>query len=388
MKTRRDDFDLAAELRALRRSPSATFADELDTRVAAGFARDERSRRGPVSAVASALRGRGTSLRRLALSAGATALAALVIATAVVAIDQEDPSSSGESALLSLNAEKNPGGEGTQFAAPATLSGGQPPAGKTAESFRGAAAGSSAEYELGGGPPPLAAGARKVDHDAELVLRSEPGDIGENANEVFAVVHANKGIVLNSSIHDWTATVGNRPAEARAGFELLVPAARLGDTLASLSRIAEVRSRHESTLDITAPTVGIAERLSDAEARIDGLLAQLANAESDEERAAVEAELRRQRQEAAALHAQLDRLHQRARFAHVSLRIESGGANNSGSGIWGVDDALDDAGRILAIAAGVALIGIAVLAPLALIALIAWWANRAWTRRRRERALG
>jgi hypothetical protein len=92
------------------------------------------------------------------------------------------------------------------------------------------------------------------------------------------VVHAAKGIVLNSSIHDWTASAGNRAGEARAGFELLIPTARFGDTLASLARIADVRSRHESTLDITAPTIGVAERLDDAEARIDSLLAQLAGA--------------------------------------------------------------------------------------------------------------
>jgi Domain of unknown function (DUF4349) len=389
METRKDDFDLTAELRALRPSPSAAFADELDARAAAGFAKDERSRKGPF--IARAIR--EASMRRLVLPAGATALAALVIATAVVAINREDQSSSGQATLSSLGAEKSPpveGGKGTQFSdTPSTLSGGGPPSGRTTAGAGEASTGSNAGYRLGAAPQPLAgAGRRKVERDAELVLRSDPGEIGENANEVFAVVHANGGIVLNSSIHDWTATAGNRPAEARADFELLIPAARLNDTLASLSRIADVRSRHESTLDITAPTVGAAERLGDMRARIDGLLAQLASAENADERAAVETELRNARRIAAVLQSRLDRLQQRARFAHVSLRIESGGATGeSGSGNWGVNDALSDAGRILTIAAGVALIGIAVLAPLALIALLAWWGSRTWTRRRRERAL-
>lgn len=392
METRRDDLDLTAALRALRPSPSAAFADELDARAAAGFAKDERSRKGPFGAIERAIR--GASPRRLVLPAGATTLAALVIATAVVAVEQgKDSSSSGESALLSLNAEKSPsvgGGEGTQFSAPANLSGGQPPSGRSANSAGEASAGSSAGYQLGAAPQPLAGtGRRKVERDAELVLRSEPGEIGENANEVFAVVHANRGIVLNSSVHDWTANAGNRPAEARADFELLIPAARLGEALASLSRIADVRSRHESTLDITTPTAGIAERLNDTKARIDSLLAQLADAGSDEERAAVESELHRERRHAAALGAQLDRLHQRAHFSYVSLRIESGQvADQSGSGDWGAGDGLDDAGRILTIAAGVVLIGLAVLGPLALILLLAWLAHRAWVRQRRERALG
>ncbi len=123
-------------------------------------------------------------------------------------------------------------------------------------------------------------GPRAVERDAELALRAEPGEIDDAATEVFTVVHAAKGIVLSSS-------------------------------------------------DITAPTVGIAERLDDAEARIDGLPAQLAVAESDDERAAVESELRRQRQQATVLRVQLDWLRERGRFARVTLRIESSASSPS-----------------------------------------------------------
>ncbi len=186
------------------------------------------------------------------------------------------------------------------------------------------------------------AGNRAVERGAELTLRAQPDEFGAATKEVFAVVQVAKGIVLSSSIHDRAGSQGNGGAgKATASFELLIPSAKLGDTLASLSRIAEVRSRHESTLDITAPTVGVGERLEDSEARIDGLLAQLASAESDGERAAVEAELRRERSRAAALRSRLDRLRQRAQFAPVSLRIESGNASDgAGAGHWGVGDAL------------------------------------------------
>ena len=40
------------------------------------------------------------------------------------------------------------------------------------------------------------------------------------------------------------------------------------------------------------------------------------------------------------------------------------------------------------IAAGVAIVSLAVVGPLALIALLAWLGRRAWVRRGRERALG
>ncbi len=53
-----------------------------------------------------------------------------------------------------------------------------------------------------------------------------------------------------------------------------------------------------------------------------------------------------------------------------------------------IGDALHDAGHILAVAAGVAIVGLAVLGPLALIALLIWLANRAWVHRSRQRALG
>jgi len=58
-----------------------------------------------------------------------------------------------------------------------------------------------------------------------------------------------------------------------------------------------------------------------------------------------------------------------------------------GEGGWGVSDGLDDAGRILAVAAGVTVIALAILGPLALIALLAWLAHRILVRRSRERAL-
>jgi hypothetical protein len=399
MRTHSDESDLATELRALRPAPRPEFARELDDRVQAGFPRRAPAGGSALGRLAAWLR--SLSPRRLALPAGAVALSALVVATAVIAIGEgggsDSPSGGGD--LLSLSTEKDRagGGRSTQYSdAPSTLSGGHPRATSRSASGAGEASadvgvpiGPSAGYQLGAAPPPRAsAGHRAVERDAELVLRSEPSEIGEAANEVFTVVHAAKGIVLNSSIHDWTGSAGNRAAEARAGFELLIPTARLSETLASLSRIADVRSRHESTLDITAPTVGVSERLHDSVARIDGLLAQLASAEDDEERAAVETELSRERRQAATLRAQLDRLRQRADFARVSLRIESGQAStDEGSGTWGVDDALGDAGHILTIAGGVALIGVAVLAPLALIVLLAWLTRRLWVRRGRERAL-
>lgn len=391
MEMRRDDLDLITELRALRPSPSVAFTEELDARVAAGFAKDERSRKGPFRAIVTTIR--GFSPRQVILPAGAVALTALVIATAVIAIGQEDPSSSREVVRLSQSPGDGSsvgGGRAGQFPDALSALSGHPPT-TTSNSASGAgeaSAGSSVQadsnagYQLGAAPRLLAGTRhRAVERDAELVLRTQPGEIGRASREVFGAVHAANGVVLSSSVRD-------QDGESSARFQLLVPSAQLGDTLASLSEIAEVRSRHESTLDITAPTVSVGDRLKGSEATIEGMLAQLGATESYEERALLERQLREERQRAAVLRSRLDQLQRRADFARISLRIESGSdAGAAVSGRWGVDDALHDAGRILAIAAGIAVIGLAVLAPLALIVLLVWLAQRTWLRQRRERAL-
>jgi hypothetical protein len=70
------------------------------------------------------------------------------------------------------------------------------------------------------------------------------------------------------------------------------------------------------------------------------------------------------------------------------VRIETGVAeSSSGDSAWGIGDALDDAGQILAVAAAVTVVALAILGPIALIALLAWLTHRAWVRRERRRIL-
>jgi hypothetical protein len=225
---------------------------------------------------------------------------------------------------------------------------------------------------------------RAVERSATLVLGAAPADVADDSSQVFEVVQAHDGIVMRSSTHE------GEPGQAGATFELLIPSAKLSDALAELSAIDEVRSRQEATADITAPTVNVTELLRDSKARIDSLLAQLEGAETESEREAVEAELSQERRHRAALRAQLQHLQQRADLSRVLVRIETGAEDESGSGggTWGIDDALGDAGQILAVAAAVAVVGLAILGPIALIALLAWLTHRAWVRRERRRVLG
>lgn len=397
----RDDADFVEALVALRPTPRPAFAAELDDRAAAGF-----PRRAPEGSAAERLFARVRALRprQVLLPAGATALAAVVLATTIVALDDSTTSdlnvaigkhggavNRSNGFIEGLEAEGSAkSSDGVRsfhngVGSPATAFKAQAP---EAEELSGASASQTVEpsYE---NVDPLASRTadRDIERSAEIVLGTEPAKVDEAAAQVFDAVHANKGIVLRSSIQNGTS------GDAGAEFELLIPSAKLGDALAAFSQIGEVRSRHEATADITAPTVTAGEQLRDSRARIDGLLAQLAEATTESEREAVEAELRGERRRSAALRSRLSTLHRRADLSRVSVRIESGAASApSGEGSsWGVGDALGDAGRILGIAAAVVLVGLAVLAPLVLIALLvllAWLAHRAWLRRGRERALG
>jgi len=409
MEPFRDDTDLIAELRALRPTPRPAFAAELDERAAAGFTRHPSRASSPLANLFARLR--AVPPRRLALSAGATALAAVAAATVVVAVGEprsdsasltqlsptarpvspptsESPVSgaagAGSNGVSSTAKPSSSGaGTGVQYEAADPTVTGTAASGEESSSTSAGRLGGVGPSAVGSGPFASNAGHRDVERSAEMVLGTDPAEIGSDAARVFDAVHAANGIVLSSSV------TGGAAGDAGARFDLLIPAAKLGDALADFSAIGTVVSRHEATDDITAPTVRIGEHLRDSRATIDGLLVQLAGADTDSERAEVEAELRAERRHAASLRSQATKLDRRANLSRVSVRIvtDPGTATADQSGGWSIGDALDDAGHILGIAAGVTIVALAILVPLGLIALLVWLANRARIRRGRERAL-
>jgi hypothetical protein len=354
------DRELAAALQAFRPEPSPTFVAELDERAAAGFPRRSRQRgRNPFARAAAWIRD-GSKLR-LVIPAGGVAVAAIAVAT-VVAVGSGS-GGSGSDALTQMGGEMS-----VEKAAPEV------------EAAAGEAGDAAAIPQSAPAVPH-----RQIERNSDVVVATEPEDVGEASSKVFETVHAYDGVVLDSSTRDGS---GTRP---EATFELLIPSGKVGDAMAAFSRIGEVVSRHEQTTDITAPTVGTNERLQDSEARIEGLLAQLGEATTDSEREAVEAVLGSERRHAANLKSKLAGLHQRADLSRVTVRIDGGRGAVSPSGDeeegWGIGSALDDAGHLLSVAAGVTIVALAVLSPLLLLALLAWLAGRTWTRRARERAL-
>ncbi len=394
MESHRDDIDLTAALRALRPTPRPDFVTALDARAAAGFPPHSGEGGASTGRIARSLRLGGRlriEPRRLLAPAGACAVLAIAVATGVVAITESGPgpTMTSHTSQSTPTAPSTPKPEGLDDQIPMATPKLDDQIPMAASGEASAASGSvqilkAQSLANGSGPYASQADRRDIERSAQLVLGTDPSKVRDDAARVFETVHSYDGIVLRSSIRDGDS------GEAGATFDLLIPTAKLGDALASFSEIAEVHSRHESTQDITAPTIGVSERLQDARAKVEGLLGQLASADTDAEREAVEAELRRERFRVAGLRSRLMTLQRRANLSHVSLRIETGAADDQGgsdTGSWGAQDALGDAGHILGIAAGVMVIGLAIIAPLALMAFLAWLLYRAWVRHSRNRAL-
>ena len=384
MERPRDHNDLATALAEIRPAPRSEFAAELDARVVAGFRNPRQARHFSLTAIATRLS--FFTPRRFALAGVGAGLVGIVITTVLITSNDSGPAS-----VALDSAESNPPHQiqHSQLAAkPAhpTIHGARHgvQAAPEIETFSREAHSSvngSAAYIPAQQRTPnvlIRPAHRDVKRAAEINLLADPTAVTADSAKVFRAVHDVDGIVLHSS-----TTAGT---DAGARFEMLIPSTKLGDALASISAIDEVHYRREASDDITAPTVATGERLRDSRARINSLLTQLASAETESEREVIEIQLRGERRQAAGLRSQLARLHRRIQYARVQVRIESDPKRDSG-GAWGIGDAFHDAGHILGIAAGVTLVGLAVIAPLALLCLLVLLAQRLWLRTRRERAL-
>ncbi len=364
------DEQIGAELHALRETPTERFAAELDSRVAEGFpsttgearTRGWRERLGPL--------GRP----RLAFAGAATLLLALIVSVAVIGSLEDDVR---ESSLDS-------GGDAGEVSPPEATK--QPaPAGVGDDRLSQESApssGAAIEPAPVPGVPPvpqeqLKPGQERIqERSASMTLSTEPSEVDEVADGVVEVTERYDGIVVSSN-------VSTSDGSGRASFDLRIPTQNLQAALSDLSDLADVSSRNEGTLDITAPFVTAEERFGDAKAEVDALLEQLAEADSPSEIASIREQLRLARSELAAARSELGALKQRAEFSQLSLTVLGSG---DGDG-WSIGDAVDDSVDVLEALGGAALVTLAVLIPLGGLALLAWFAATRLRRRRRESAL-
>jgi hypothetical protein len=176
-------------------------------------------------------------------------------------------------------------------------------------------------------------------------------------------------------------------SEGGGDFRLRVPTARLDTAIQRLSRLGRVRNVSRNSLDITSTVVSARARLTDARTERESLLRQLAAADTVNETESIRARLAIVSREIAAARNSLRRVRNRANFADLSITLVPATGDDQDEGAWTPGDAFDDALRVLEVAAGIAVMALAIVLPLLAVWLLAWLAHRAVTRRRRERSL-
>ena len=371
------DEQIGAELHALRETPSERFAADLDSRVAEGFP--------STSGEATPSRGWGDRLARLlnpqfAVTAAATLLLAVIVSVAAISNLDNGDGKSGPDRFLSEDGqpdkpsteslESGRTGDATAEQAPSTSGSGASNGGGAIEPAPVPSVPPVPQEQLKPGQE------RVQERTASMTLSTEPDQVDEVADGVVEVTERYDGIVLASN-------VGTSDDGGRANFDLRIPTQDLQAALADLSDLADVSSRDEGTLDITAPFVTAEERFDDAKAEVDALLDQLAEASSATEIASLREQLRVARGELAAARAELGALKQRAEFSRLSLTVLGSG---DGDG-WSIGDAADDAIDVLEALGGAALVTLAVVIPLGGLAFLVWLATTRLRRRRRESVL-
>ncbi len=366
--------ELAADLKAGRPKPDEVFAADLDRAVADGFPPEwsddaaRRPDRGFFGRIAERFGG-----RREALAPLATAAAGLLVVVVAAGITLGDGRSGpGVDGAADSSAVQSPTADGAASAE------------SGAEALSADLAIPSSQGRLA---IPTQAGSaagvenRRVARDVKITLATPPEDLQDTSNRIVEVADSYNGIVMRSSVSD--GDDGN----AGARFTLMIPSGRAEAAVAELSGVADLRSRSQQAVDVTAPTLSTRDRLRTARARVESLLAELAGTETEEARGIVERRLRNARRTVSFLDTRLDRLERRVALTPVNIVVEAEDGSGSGVSGWDLGDAVDDAGNLLAISAGVALIALAIAIPIGLMVLVALAINRAWLRRSRDRAL-
>jgi len=377
--------ELALLLTGERPSPDPAFAPRLDERVSRRFERAGGADDHP--APARAHEGWGW------LAAAGGLAAALVGVLVAVVVFSGPPSGSSSATSASASSATTASSSGAPRSA---ASSGAPARAATSRAFgTGLSTANGAKAAIpptgGSGQPAAAANlqpapnGRKITQSAQLSLSAAPNRVDDVAQEVFAVVGAQNGIVERSEV---TQTGGT---DGYAYFQLSVPSATLEQTLAKLSALSysHVSSRTDTTQDVTSQYIDATQQLANARALRTSLLKQLANAVTTEQVDSLQAQIHDADASISSDQATLQTLGHQISFSALSVTINAVAIPPvvSHSGGFTIGKGAHDAGRVLMVAAGVALIVLAALVPVGLLVALAWWVGSALRRRRREQAL-
>jgi hypothetical protein len=365
---------LAAEIHGERPQPSAEAEGMLDRLAASGFPPRESDRVGRASRrVADASAGlRRKGARRLAPAFGAATVFLVAIG---VGVSQTGVFNDEASAPSQTAAQRSGGAKAGPSPEAAT-------AGQLTPTLQ--ARGPATDRSSGGS---VVAGdaSRRQARNVDLELSTAPNDFRDAADGLLDVVRDHRGFVLSSHVSGGDPGVEGAQ-RGHASFELRLPSGELSGAMGDLSDLGHVVSRTDGTLDITKRFVSARKRIDALTASRDRLLRQLGTAATITEQQSIRARLRIVEARLGAAHRDLEKAQQRVHLVPVSVAITAD-AHASSGGAWTIGDAFHDAGRVLTVAAGVALVGGAALLPIALLIGLTAAGWRGWVRRQRARAL-
>jgi hypothetical protein len=377
---------LAAEIRTERPEPTAEAEAHLDRLAAEGFPPRASDRLGRASRrtadVFAALR--GTGARRLIPMFSAAAVFAIAVG---LGISESGVFSGGHSGPPPQRVE--PAATGTDQSKPPSRGSSTTAPSVSASRGGGRFSSGEAQRESRANLPGAAAVAgpaqRQEARNVDLELATAPGDFRDAADGVLDVVRDRHAFVLSSHVSGGDPSVEGAE-RGRASFDLRIPAGQLSAAIGDLSDLGHVVSRTDGTHDITKRFVSDRKRIDDLTTERDTLLRQLGEAPTIAERQSIRARLRIVGSQLATARKDLAAAQQRVHLVPVGVTIVAD-ENAASGGAWSIGDAFHDAGRVLTVTAGAALVGGAALVPFALFAALGVGVWRGWVRRQRSRAL-
>ncbi|MGE4425902.1 MAG: DUF4349 domain-containing protein [Solirubrobacteraceae bacterium] len=228
--------------------------------------------------------------------------------------------------------------------------------------------------------PPTLGRDRQVVRDVDQTVRVGSDKVADATTRITQVVQDAGGYLGASQVQER----GDGPY---ARFEIVVPTDRLDQTVGRLSRIGELVRLDRRSTDVTSRSVSLADQIADLRAERDALRRQLARTTNEDRRRARQRELRLLTNRIAGLQAQQRSLRGQTQTSRIALSVVTGEDDEAAplpgpdDDSWGLDDALDDAGRVLEVIGGAAIIAGVVIVPVGGLLLIGWVV----VRRRRRR---
>lgn len=216
---------------------------------------------------------------------------------------------------------------------------------------------------------------------ATLTVEVRDSDaVGRAAQEALDLTRALDGHVVSSSV-----TTGR---DASATLVVRVPVANVQSAIAQLSALGSIVSQQVQVADLQETLDQLRARRASLRNQIARITARLESQSLDAEtRAVLEARRQRLRDDLAVVRRNLSSTSGEARAATIQLTIATPDVLGTATVPSRLDRTLDEALNVLAWEGIVALAVAIVLAPFALVALVAWLGRRLYRRHEEERLL-